>query len=199
MPDVRASVFIATSLDGFIARDNGDLDWLHQGGSRQENEDFGYKAFFDSVDALVMGRNTYDVVQSFTPWPYGKKPVFVLTTRPLKIPPTIAETVTRMSGSVNAILTALDRKGLRHVYVDGGITIQRFLNAAAIQRLIITRVPVLIGTGIPLFGSVARDIKLSHVATRQYEIGGLVQSEYTVVTDGKSRPARRRSAASRAS
>ena len=187
---MRASVYIATSLDGFIAREDGDLDWLHQGGSRPENEDYGYKAFFDSVDALVMGRNTYDVVRSFDPWPYGPKPVFVLSSRRLKIPPKLAKSVSVTSGSVEDVISELGEKGLSHIYVDGGVTIQRFLDAGAIQRLIISRIPVLIGKGIPLFGPLKRDINLRHVVTRQYGTG-LVQSEYEVLPPSPEKPRKR--------
>ena len=131
-----------------------------------------------TVDALVVGRKTFETVLTFEAWPYGEKPVFVLSTRPLATPPPGA-LVERMSGAPADILSQLAARGIRHVYVDGGITIQRFLQAGLIQRLIITRVPVLIGDGIPLFGSLQRDLLLEHVATRQYA-GGLVQSEYVV-------------------
>jgi dihydrofolate reductase len=137
-----------------------------------------------SVDALVIGRKTFETVLTFDAWPYGKKPVFVLSTHPLA--PAPAEAVLEhMSGAPAEILSQLAARGIQHVYVDGGITIQGFLRAGVIQRLIITRVPVLIGTGIPLFGAVPRDIALKHVATRQYA-SGLVQSEYMVVSQPES-------------
>jgi dihydrofolate reductase len=171
---VKASVFIGTSLDGFIARLNGAFDFLPEGGG----EPHGYEEFMASVDALVLGRNTFDVVLGFDEWPYGEKPVFVLSTRPLPPAPSGAK-VERMSGDPADIVAQLAARGIQHVYVDGGITIQRFLQAGLIQRLIITRVPVLIGTGIPLFGQLPRDIRLKHVATREYA-SGLVKSEYEV-------------------
>lgn len=171
---MKASVFIGTSLDGFIARANGEFDFLDHGG----NVPHGYDEFIASVDALVIGRNTFETVLGFGVWPYGDKPVFVLSTRPLPAPPAGA-VVERMSGDPAAIVSQLDARGINHAYIDGGITIQRFLQAGQIQRLIISRVPVLIGEGIPLFGSLPRDIKLTHVATRQYSTG-LVQSEYTI-------------------
>jgi dihydrofolate reductase len=171
---VKASVFVGTSLDGFIARANGDLDFLPPGGG----EPHGYDEFMATVDALVMGRKTFETVLAFATWPYGEKPVFVLSTRPLALAPPGA-VVERMSGAPADIVSLLDARGIRHIYVDGGNTIQRFLQAGLIQRLIITRVPVLIGAGIPLFGALPRDIPLRHVATRHYA-GGLVQSEYVV-------------------
>ena len=169
-----ASVFVGTSLDGFIARPDGQFDFLPPGGG----EPHGYDEFMASVDALVIGRKTFETVLAFNEWPYGTKPVFVLSTNPLSPAPAGA-VLERMSGAPAEIVSQLGARGFRHVYVDGGITIQRFLQAGLIQRLVITRVPVLIGTGIPLFGAVPHDIVLKHVATRQYA-SGLVQSEYLV-------------------
>jgi dihydrofolate reductase len=174
---MRASVFIGTSLDGFIARVNGNLDFLPPGGG----EPHGYEEFMAGVDALVIGRNTFETVLAFDAWPYGKKPVFVLSTRPIASAPAGA-VVERLSGAPPTVVSQLAARGIEHIYVDGGVTIQRFLQAGLIQRLIITRVPVLIGTGIPLFGPLHHDILLKHIATRQYA-SGLVQSEYVV--DGK--------------
>ena len=171
---MKTSVFIGTSLDGFIARANGDLDFLPAGGG----EPHGYDEFMATVDALVIGRKTFETVLTFETWPYGEKRVFVLSTRPLAAPP-LGAVVERMSGAPADIVSQLAARGIQHIYVDGGITIQRFLQAGLIQRLIITRVPVLIGAGIPLFGPVERDIILRHVGTRQYA-SGLVQSEYVV-------------------
>ena len=171
---MTASVFVGTSLDGFIARANGDLDFLPADGG----EPHGYDEFMATVDALVMGRKTFDTVLTFNTWPYGQKPVFVLSTHPLALTPPGA-VVERMSGAPADIVSQLATRGIQHIYVDGGTTIQRFLQAGLIQRLIITRVPVLIGSGIPLFGALQRDIILKHVATRQYA-SGLVQSEYVV-------------------
>jgi len=173
---MKVFVFVGTSLDGFIARVNGAFDFLPPGGG----EPHGYDEFMATVDALVIGRKTFETVLSFDAWPYGDTPVFVLSTRPLASAP-VGAVVERLSGAPARIAAKLTALGIRHAYVDGGITIQRFLQAGLIQRLIITRVPVLIGTGIPLFGQVRRDIALKHVATRQYA-SGLVQSEYLVAT-----------------
>lgn len=173
---MKASVFIATSLDGFIARADGGIDWLPVGGG----EPHGYEEFIATVDALVIGRKSYETVLGFDPWPYGDKPVFVLSSGTLTPTPPGA-VVEQMSGDPVEIVSRLATRGIRHIYVDGGITIQRFLQAGLIQRLIITRIPVLLGSGIPLFGPLQRDIVLRHVSTRSLG-GGLVQSEYTVVT-----------------
>jgi dihydrofolate reductase len=170
---VKASVFIAASLDGFIARANDDLDWLPADGG----EPHGYDEFMATVDALVIGRRTFEKVLTFDAWPY-EKPVFVLSARALGAAPPGA-VVERMSGAPAEIVSRLAVRGVGHIYVDGGITIQRFLQAGLIQRLIITRIPVLLGEGIPLFGALQGDIVLRHVGTRQYA-SGLVQSEYVV-------------------
>jgi dihydrofolate reductase len=171
---VKASIFIGTSLDGFIARSNGALDFLPPGGG----EPHGYDEFMATVDALIIGRNTFETVLAFEAWPYPGKRVFVLSSRPLAAAPPGA-IVEHLSGDPGEIVAQLAARGFQHVYVDGGITIQRFLQAGLIQRLIITRVPVLIGSGIPLFGALPHDVVLTHVATRQYA-SGLVQSEYVI-------------------
>ena len=134
--------------------------------------------FMAKVDALVIGRKTYETVLAFDAWPYGTKSVFVLSTGLLQPPPNEAF-VEQMSGSPVEIVSRLAARGIQHIYVDGGITIQGFLRSGLIQHLIITRVPVIIGTGIPLFGPTIGDIALKHIATRQY-VSGLVQSEYEV-------------------
>ena len=170
---MKASVFVGTSFDGFIARSNGSFDFLPPDGG----EPHGYPEFIASVDALVIGRNTFDTIMRFAQWPY-EKPAFALSHRPPSPTPT-GIAVERLSGEPADVVDQLSARGIGHIYVDGGITIQRFLRAGLIQHLIITRVPVLIGSGIPLFGPLLRDIALTHVATRQYA-SGLVQSEYVV-------------------
>jgi len=174
---MKSSVFIATSLDGFIARADGRLDWLPEGGG----EPHGYTEFIATVDALVIGRKTFETVLSFSEWPYGTKPVVVLSSSPgtLEAPP--GTMCTFMNATPAEVVDRLAAEGMSHLYIDGGVTIQRFLTAGLIQRVIITRVPVVLGTGIPLFGPVAHDIRFSHVATRAYP-SGLVQSEYAVAT-----------------
>jgi dihydrofolate reductase len=171
---MRASIFVGTSLDGFLARPDGAFDFLPVDGG----EPHGFAEFMATVDALVMGRNTFDVVAEMNPWPYGKKPVIVLSHRPLG-PTRDQVPVERLSGTPAEIVATLAARGMKHLYVDGGITIQQFLNAGLIQQLTITRVPVLIGSGISLFGQVARDIKLSLVESRSLA-GGMVQSVYQV-------------------
>jgi dihydrofolate reductase len=169
-----ASVFIATSLDGFIARQNGALDWLPV-----DAEPHGYNEFIATVDAIVIGRKTFETVLTFDAWPYGKKQVVVLTSTPSALVVPDGAVCDVMAGTPQEIVTRLSQRGMKHLYVDGGVTIQRFLQAGLIQRLIITRIPVLLGGGIPLFGSLSSDVRLQHVATRTYP-SGLVQSEYVI-------------------
>jgi dihydrofolate reductase len=169
------SVFVGTSLDGYIARPDGALDFLPPGGG----EPHGYDEFIASVDAIVIGRKTFETVLTLGPWPYGSKRVVVLSSRPVDLSVVKDGVVEQMAGPPAEIISRLAASGAHRLYVDGGITIQQFLRAGLIQRLIITRVPVLIGDGIPLFGALPADIRLRHVATRQYA-SGLVSSEYLV-------------------
>ena len=172
---MKSSIFIATSLDGFIARQDGALDWLPVDGG----EPHGYTEFMATVDALVIGRKTFETVLTFDAWPYGTKPVVVLSTRPSELTAPDGAVCEVMAGTPHEIVTRLTQRGMKHLYIDGGVTIQAFLEAGLIQHLTITRIPVLLGSGIPLFGSLSRDIRLEHVATRSYP-SGMVQSEYVI-------------------
>ncbi len=181
---IKCSVFIATSLDGFIARPNGDLDWLTGGSGAEESEDYGYKEFIDSVDTLVMGRNTYELALTFGEWPYSNKQVVVLSSGSPTIPTHLAKSVAVVAQPPTALVQQLAAKGARHLYIDGGKTIQGFLRAGLIDEMTITTIPILIGEGIPLFGALERDVKLQHLATRAYA-SGFVQSKYSVVINNR--------------
>lgn len=170
---MRASVFVATSLDGFIARQDGALDWLPSDGG----EAHGYEGFLATVDAIVIGRKTYEIVLTFDAWPYGNKPVVVLSTTMTKLKAPGGAVCELMAGTPHQIVEWLAQRGMEHLYIDGGVTIQGFLQAGLIQHFIITRIPVLLGTGVPLFGPVSSDIQFKHVSTRSYP-SGMVQSEY---------------------
>jgi dihydrofolate reductase len=172
---MKLSVFVGTSLDGFIARPNGQYDFLPAGGG----EPHGYDEFIASVDTILIGRNTFEVVLKLPKWPYSDKRAVVLSHRPLDCSG-ITGSVEQMSGDPAQIAHELAATGANHVYVDGGITVQQFLRAGLVHHITVTRVPVLIGAGIPLFGSVPHDIKLRHIDTRQYKTG-LVTSEYEVM------------------
>jgi dihydrofolate reductase len=176
--EMTGTVYIATSVDGFIARENGGIDWL-PGVGDAGTEDYGYRAFIDSVDAIVMGRTSYEMALSFGAWPYGEKPVVVLSSRPMAIGKDIARTVESMNAPPHEVVHRLAGRGWKHLYIDGGKTIQGFLREDLIHRLIISKIPILLGTGIPLFGPLPHDIRLRHLGTRQFE-NGLVQSHYEV-------------------
>lgn len=173
---MNLSVFVGISVDGFLARPDGALDFLPE-----DCEPHGYEEFIATVDTIVVGRNTFEIVMAFPSWPYGDKRVVVLTSRPLDLSGVGGGNVEQLSGSPEEIVSRLAATGSHHLYVDGGITIQRFLRAGLVNRMTITRVPVLIGEGIPLFGTLPHDVRLRHMATRHYP-SGLVQSEYEVGT-----------------
>jgi dihydrofolate reductase len=170
---MQTSVFIAKSLDGYIARLDGSLDWL----PTDDVEPHGYDEFIAGVDALVIGRGTYETVLGFGGWAYGTKPVIVLSASLSELNVPENAVCDLMSGGPVEVLSRLERRGFKSLYIDGGETITRFLAAGLIQRMIVTTIPVLIGSGIPLFGTLRDDIRWEHVATRTYR-GGLVQSEY---------------------
>jgi dihydrofolate reductase len=170
---MTVSVFIGTSLDGFIARRSGSFDFLPAGGG----EPHGYAEFMAEIDALVIGRHTFKTVLSFDDWPYGGKRVVVLSSREVDLSGVTGGVVEQMAGEPADIVTALAATGAHNLYVDGGITIQRFLRAGLVDRITITRVPVLIGDGIPLFGTLPHDLALHHLGTTAYT-SGLVKSEY---------------------
>ncbi len=177
---MKLSVFCGVSVDGFLARPDDGLDFLDTGGQ----EPHGFEEFLASVDVVVIGRRTFEVVLKLGDLSlYGKRRVVVLSSRPLDFSSVKGRAVEQMSGEPAEVVEQLKSRGSKHAYIDGGITIQRFLAAGLIDRLVITRVPVLIGAGIPLFGPLPRDISLRHVATRSYG-GGLVQSEYEIGAPG---------------
>jgi dihydrofolate reductase len=172
---MKTSVFIATSLNGFIARLDGGLDWLPVDGG----EPHGYDEFMATVDAVVIGRKTFETVLTYPTWPYEKRPVIVLSTQLSTVSVPDGAVCEVMSGVPREIVARLELRGIHHIYVDGGATIRGFPEAGLIQNLTITRVPVLLGSGIPLFGYLPHDIRFDHVATQSFSTG-LVKSEYRV-------------------
>lgn len=173
---MMTSVFVGVSLDGFIARRNGAYDFLPTDG----DDSNGYAEFIATVDALVIGRKTFETVLALSQWPYGNRQVVVLSSRPLDLSRVRGNRVEQMSGDPVEIVSRLSARGFNHAYVDGGITVQNFLRAGQIQRIIINRYPVLIGDGIPLFGSLPHDVRFRHIATQTLK-SGLVKSEYEVI------------------
>lgn len=173
---VKVSVYIATSLDGFIARKNGEIDWLTGG---EGTEDYGYASFMSTVDSIVMGRNTYEKVLTFGGWPYEKK-VVVLTSRNLVIPSELADKVEMLHLSPRELLHEVERRDVQHIYLDGGVTIQRFLRERLVDEMTITTLPILIGNGLPLFGALNQDIRLELLKSNSFK-NGFVQNTYKVL------------------
>lgn len=179
---IRASVFIATSLDGFIARLDDQIDWLDRANSVvPPGEDCGYKSFIASVDVLVMGRATFEKALTFPEWPYRGKRVVVLSSRGVAIPEALTGEVSTSAEAPRALVERLASEGARHLYVDGGKTIQSFLPDGLITDLTVTTIPVLLGRGKPLFGALPSDIWLEHLSTIAYPFG-FVQTTYRVTT-----------------
>lgn len=179
----RGIVFIATSMDGFIARRDTDIDWLtepetgvgHQGATGPEHVG-SFEALLERVDHMVMGRGTYDLVSSFETWPYGALPVMVLSS---SMSDDVDERV-RVVRSVDQACGALNAEGARSVYIDGGLTVQSFIKADLVDELTVTRAPVLIGDGIPLFGQLEHDVILA-LRAAQADASGFVHCRYEVV------------------
>ncbi len=175
----KVSIYIAASLDGFIARNNGDIAWLDDSDS-QSDEDYGYSLFMSSVDVLIMGRNTFEKVLTFGKWPYDDKRVIVLSTRTLPIPEWLPNTVKVIAADPTNLVESFSAEGVKHLSIDGGNTIQRFITAGLADEMTITRIPILIGKGVSLFGTLDSDIKLKHIETRLFT-NGFVQSRYQLL------------------
>ena len=171
---MKTTVYVGTSLDGFIARKDGDIDWLVKYQNKEVHD--SYNEFISRIDAMVIGRGTYEKVLSFPVWPYEKK-VFVLSTSLKQIPGTLNEKATLVAMKPAELLNYLSDKGFSNIYIDGGKVIQSFLREDLIDELIITKVPELIGTGIPLFGYLDNDLRFEHIKTNIYS-DGLVKSQY---------------------
>lgn len=167
-------VYIGTSLDGFIARKDGDIDWLTQYGNNEAIE--AYNQFMSRVDAIVIGRGTFEKVLSFPSWPYEKK-VFVLSASIKQAPDNLQDKVSVLSMKPKELLAYLEGKGFAGIYIDGGKVIQEFLKEGLINELIISTAPILIGSGIPLFGSLTSDLQFKHIRT-EIQSNGLVRSYY---------------------
>lgn len=173
---IEGHVFIATSQDGFIARKDGSLDWLT--GVSVTGEDHGYNAFIDSVDGIVMGRGTFDVVTAFDPWPYSR-PVIVMsrTLRQEDLSDDLKNRVEITDETPQSIMARLARRGWTRAYIDGGQVIQSFLAAGLIAEMSLFRMPVLIGEGRPLFGSLEKDLRLDLVEATSFP-SGIVKTRY---------------------
>lgn len=176
---ISGHVFIATSLDGFIARKDGNIDWLM---SRDDSsEDHGYDNFIKEMDGLIMGRGTFEKVRDFEPWPYTL-PVVVLSSKLVHkdVPEKLVGKVRFLNLGPLEVMKLMEREGWKKVYVDGGRVIQSFIREKLIEDIVITRVPVLIGEGIPLFGALTEDQAFKHLETKVFP-SGLVQSQYQFI------------------
>lgn len=169
-------VFIATSLDGYIADKNGGVDWLHAI-PNSEGNDMGYAKHIASIDALVMGRNTLDMVLSFgIDWPYSK-PVFVLSNTMTSVPKGYEDKVFLVKGPLKEVLVQIHAKGFTNLYIDGGVTIQNFLKEDLIDEMIITTIPVILGGGSPLFGDLNAPLNFKFVKSYTF-LSAIVQSHF---------------------
>lgn len=175
---ITTSVYIATTLDGFIAREDGSIDWLMEANATvPPGEDCGYAEFMSTVDVLIMGKNTYEQVADFEPWPYEGRRVVVLTSRDFTFRKGLGIRLERSSEAPRELLNRLSSEGCKHAYVDGGKVIQSFMSQGLIDRITLTTIPVLIGQGRSLFGRMPGDIKLKLTQSKSYEFG-FTQSTY---------------------
>jgi dihydrofolate reductase len=180
--NIKCSVYIAASVDGFIAKPDGDISWLQRPEySAAKMKGVRYEDFISTVDALVMGRNSFEKVLSFDVWPYERIPVVVLTSRKLDVPKRLEGKIRIESGDPKELASRLEGEGKKHLYIDGGATIQRFLRAGLIQEITITRVPLLLGAGISLFGSLGVEVSLRLLEATSSD-NGFVQERYEVVS-----------------
>jgi len=168
-------IYIATSLDGFIATSDGGIDWLNEI-PNPEQSDYGWAEFMSGIDAILMGRNTFEKILTFGFWPY-EKPVFVMTNSLTKLPEDIVGKAEIVKGNINEIIDQLNQRGYINIYVDGGKVIQSFLAEDMIDEMIITKVPILLGKGIPLFGEQEQSRMFRHTKTETYN-NSLVKSHY---------------------
>ena len=169
-------VFIATSLDGYIADKNGSIDWLHSIPNPDQN-DMGYAEFMSDIDALIMGRNTFQTVCGFDiEWPYHKH-VYVLSNTLTSIPKDFQEYASLVNGSLSQVLESIHSQGHQKLYIDGGSTIQSFLKEDLIDELIITTIPIVLGGGIALFGELTEPLTFKCVESKIY-LDSIVQSKF---------------------
>lgn len=174
---MKASAFIATSLDGYIARSDHRIDWLEEADS-DSTEDYGYEAFFSQITTIVMGRKTFEKIMTFPEWPYKNLRLILLSSTIKQVPDELADQVQIFNGEITDLATLLEAEGEKHLYVDGSQAIQAFIREGLMTDITITTLPILIGEGIPLFGGpLSKDIRLKHLITKAYN-NGFVQTCY---------------------
>lgn len=169
----KISVYIATSIDGYIARSDGSLDWLDQVGGF--DEDYGFKNLLDSIDAVILGRKTYEIASSVVDWPYkGKRTVILSNT--LK---TVRNDAELFRGDITQLVSQLNSDGIKHAWIDGGATISQFLDLQMVDSMTLSIIPVILGNGIPLFNVIGKELPCSLVSSQSYP-SGLVQIIYEI-------------------
>lgn len=173
---MQVTAFIATSLDGYIARPDQSIDWLENATS-DATEDYGYEDFMSNITSVVMGRKTFQRILTFPEWPFQHQRVIVLSKTMKEVPPSLRDSVQLFDGTSTQLVEILEAEGDTHIYVDGSRAIQSFISEGFLTDIILTTLPILIGDGISLFGDLPRDVHLDHVSTRAYQ-NGFVQSHY---------------------
>jgi dihydrofolate reductase len=167
----KVSIFVATSVDGFIAREDGDVSWLESFDSMGDGEDGGFANFFSQIDLMVVGRATFEKVMSFDTWLYGEKPIWVVSRTLSSLPEGFNGNVKIINASPSEILQSAQTQGFQHIYLDGGKLIQSFLKEELADELTITRVPILLGKGIPLFGLLEKELRLELIKVTSWQNG----------------------------
>jgi dihydrofolate reductase len=168
-------VYIATSLDGFIADSNNDIEWLATF-PNEENTDYGYSEFIKSINCIVIGRKTFETALSFKEWPY-QLPVFILSNSMKKLPENLINKAFIVNGNLKTIIKEIKEKGLENIYIDGGKAIQSFLSEDLIDEMYLSKVPIILGKGIPLFGNIEKQSDWKHIHTDVYK-NGIIKSHY---------------------
>lgn len=184
---MKCSSFIATSVDGYIAKTDGSTEWLHTSGNLDADmgnqTDMGFYDYLQTVDCLIMGRKTMEVIANMNlseeQWPYGNMPIIVLSNSISEAPSNLAGKISFFSGDLKDLLARLEEDGCNHAYIDGGTTIQQFIDAGLMDEMTIARVPILLGDGIPLFGRSGREVRLTNAETTAYP-NDFVQVKYTL-------------------
>ena len=178
---VKVSAFLGTSLDGFIAREDGSIEWLNDAHKKvSSDEDFGFKSFLVSIDLIIMGRKTFEQVITFANWQYNNTKIIVLTSKNIEIPEKLKQTVTTCnSTSPKQLIKELSDQSINHIYIDGGTVIQDFLSAGLVDEITVTIVPILIGKGKSFSGLLSKDLSLEHLKTTVFNFG-FVQVKYKI-------------------
>lgn len=184
---MKCSVFIATSLDGFIARNNGSVDWLHTSGKpdadMRDQADMGFNDYLSSIDCIIMGRKCMEVISNMNltadQWPYGDKRIIVLSNTLSQAPENMKGKIELYSGDLTQLIEKLENEGHEHAYIDGGKTIQSFIQLGFIKELTISKAPIILGEGIPLFDKMNSNIELTQAKSMAYP-NDFIQIKYTI-------------------